>query len=201
MNLIVPLVALVPVIPSNTTESTDLHVSIAKNLGSLISGPDTKLQFTCLQLLRSVVQSTTPVLAFLYLQYLSSEVALIICDTKRTEDIQLVSEAIKILHLAYNLAPDSKKAEVFQVLLGVLITQLRPQNSTPLHTVVLQFIMQLASSFSVQFKESVNSLPDTEKNILETSIRQSFTTPSKPTTTQPTTAPKALTLDFSKYKS
>lgn len=77
---------------------------------------------------------------------------------------------------------------VYMVLLPTLTLLLDPENPTPIHSLAIDHLLNLATQSPNSFKETTTSLTDTAKEKLETSIRQAVASRqnnSKATTAKP----------------
>jgi len=163
--------------------------------------------------LTAAATPNTPSYSFSFLQAIAPHVAISVYKSKGLtsgpEDEQFLSDQVKFLAVAHNLAPENQKSQLLHVLLPCLIRMLQPQTSPlpPIHSISLQLINLLASTVPQDFKEVVGSVSADEKQALEKSVRQTVATASAVVAKSPSlplpnvSAPKSstLTFDFSKY--
>eukprot|EP00026_Physarum_polycephalum_P000215 Phypoly_transcript_00215.p1 GENE.Phypoly_transcript_00215~~Phypoly_transcript_00215.p1 ORF type:complete len:1942 (+),score=349.45 Phypoly_transcript_00215:90-5915(+) len=223
-NLIVALMSLVMSLQAkpqhhHPDDFVALHQEVVSVLRTAFATNNPKLKHLSIQLTRTMVQTAAttpnaPSYAFSFLQAIAPHVAIQVYKSKGVaigaEDEQFLSDQVKFLAIAHNLAPENQKTQVLRVLLPCLLRMLQPNAQPPpaIHGISLQLINHLASTVPQDFKEVVGGVPPEEKQALETSVRQTVATanaaaaktPSQPSST--TTAPKtsSLTFDFSKYK-
>ncbi|KAF8315585.1 ARM repeat-containing protein [Clavulina sp. PMI_390] len=88
--------------------------------------------------------------------------------------LQAIEEVLKCFQSLFQVTPEGNRARTLAIIMPVLILLLDPTNAPPAppHTTAVTFLLGYAASSSAAFKEVAGRLDSSQRDILESSIRQ-----------------------------